>query len=110
MTNMEIAQTIQRQLGGRQFAFMTGAKQFTGGENWLSFRLPGGNFTRNGINYVKITLAPSDTYTVEFKRIRGMKVMDVSTHEDIYNDMLMDCFRRETGLETRMPRLAGVGA
>ncbi len=104
-----IAQTILRQLGMNVFVSMTGARQFTNHGNALAFKLPS-SFAKNGINYVKITLEPSDTYTVEFKRIRGMKVTDVSMHEDIYNDSLLDLFRRETGLETRMPRLAEVGA
>lgn len=104
-----IAQTILRQMGGRTLTIMTGARNFIDHGNALSFRLPSG-FARNGINYVKITLDPSDTYTVEFSRIRGASVKEVSRHEDIYNDMLMDCFRRETGLETRMPRIQGVNA
>jgi len=106
MTDTSIAQTILRQLGGNVFTTMTGARQFTNHGNALSFKLPS-NFAKNGINYCKITLELSDTYTVEFKRIRGMKVNDVSRHDDIYNDSLTDLFRRETGLETRMPRFVG---
>lgn len=109
MTDTTIAQTILRQLGGNTFMMMTGAKQPTAGPSWLSFRMPSG-FAKNGINFVRITLEPSDTYKVEFQRIRGLKITTVSTHEDIYNDQLCELFRRETGLETRMPRFAGASA
>jgi hypothetical protein len=41
---------------------MTGAKNFAGSENSLSFRIPGSGFAGDGINAVHITLDPSDTY------------------------------------------------
>jgi hypothetical protein len=103
-TDITIANTILSQLGGRRFSMMTGAKNFCGTADSLSFRIPG-TMTRNRINYVKITLTPSDTYTVVFMVIRGMTVKEVATHEDIYNDMLCELFRNVTGLETRMPRV-----
>jgi hypothetical protein len=34
----------------------------------LTFRLPA-NFANGGINYVRISLEPSDTYTVRFARL-----------------------------------------
>lgn len=36
--NQEIAETILRQLGGRRFAMMTGAKDFIITKNELSFK------------------------------------------------------------------------
>ena len=113
---MDIAKTIYEQLGGNKFAFITGAKNFIGnkGENWLSFRIG-----RNGskANYVKITLSPMDTYTVEFKRISmprfNSKTLSFSEYketliakrEDVYCDQLQDVFTEVTGLVTRMPRV-----
>ena len=100
--NMQIAKTILEQLGGRKFTFMCGVKHAAAIERGLSFRIPG-TMTRNRINYVKITLEPSDTYKVDFGVIRGHTYKIVSTHDDIYCDDLAELFRSETGLETRMP-------
>lgn len=104
--NQQIAKTILEQLGGRAFVLMTGAKNFVAGESDVSFRLPGGGgFCKDGINAVNITLMPNDTYKVSFKRIRGGKVTEVSSHDDVYFDQLPEIFRDATGLETRMPRM-----
>ena len=113
---MDIAKTIYEQLGGNGFAFITGAKNFIGnkGENWLSFRIG-----RNGskANYVKITLSPMDTYTVEFKRITMPRLSRktwtyseyketlIEKREGVYCDQLQDVFTEVTGLVTRMPRV-----
>lgn len=104
MTDMTIANTILQQLGGRRFSIMTGAKNFCGTANSLSFRIPG-TLTRNRINAVRITLDPSDTYTVVFMVIRAMKMKEIATHEDVYCDCLCELFRDVTGLETRMPNI-----
>jgi hypothetical protein len=101
-TDTTIATTILDQLGGRRFIAMTGARNFIAGANDLSFRIPG-TMTRRRINAVRITLEPTDTYSVVFFAIRGVTVKEVSKHEDIYADMLGELFRDVTGLETRMP-------
>jgi len=99
-----IAQTILAQLGGHKFTVMTGAKSLSSHpEGALSFRIPGGGgFAKSGINYVKVTLTPRDTYTVEFSRIRARQVTRVAQAEDIYADQLRDVFTRETGLRTSL--------
>jgi hypothetical protein len=108
-TDMTVAQTILEQLGGNRFKVMTGAKNFIGHNDGLSFRLPGaGGFCKNGINYVFIKLEPSDTYTVTFSRIRGMKSTQVAQHNDIYFDALKDCISRETGLALSMGKVVFV--
>lgn len=109
MTDMTVSKTILQQLGGNRFVAMTGARNLTGHKNALSFRIPG-NMTKKGINWVKITLNPMDTYDLEFGRIRGMRYHCVDRIDGIYDDMLPDSFRRVTGLETRMPRVIGRGA
>jgi hypothetical protein len=97
------AATILEQLGGRRFAFMTGARNFIGSENALSFRLPGaGGFCKDGINAVRVVLDPSDTYTVTFSRVRGTKVTTVAEHADIYCEQLADLVSRTTGLVVRL--------
>lgn len=97
MPSLQVAQTILEQLGGRRFIAMTGASRFLGGEKLLAFRLPS-YFARNGINAVRITLLPSDTYRVEFSRCRATKFVPVSTHDGIYADGLRPLFTAETGL------------
>lgn len=100
---MYIAKTIIEQLGGNRFAIMTGAKHFVGGDNSLSFRLPGGGgFAKGGINAVHVTLDASDTYTLVFSRVRGFKVTEIERVTDVYCDALQAVFTRATGLQTSL--------
>lgn len=101
--NQTVGQIILSQLGGNRFIVMTGAKNFVGSENGLTFRLPGaGGFCKDNINCVRITLMPTDTYKMEFIRIRGTKVTTVSQVEDIYCDDLCRIFTMKTGLRTSL--------
>ena len=97
-----VARTILEQLGGRRFMVMTGAKNFVGGNNSLTFRLPGKNFCKQSINSVQITLDPSDTYTVTFARIRGIDVKVIAMHRDVYVENLRSLFTEVTGLDTHL--------
>lgn len=84
---------------GRKTLFMLGAKDFTaGGELHLNFRIRG----RSPVNLIQINLDPSDTYTVRFSRVRGLKVTKVAEHDDIYADQLHGLIERVTGLATTM--------
>jgi hypothetical protein len=96
---MQVAQTILQQLGGRRFLAMTGAKFLVGGDNFLMFKLPR---AKDGINKVRITLNASDTYDLDFFRLRGTKVSQVAHVEDIYNDQLQEIFTQHTGLYTSL--------
>ena len=98
MTDLTISKIILEQLGGGRFARFVGASNFVGGESSLTFTLKLGGFNRNAVRYVRITLTPADVYRVEFIGRNG-KVK--STAEDIYCDMLQDCFLQHTGLFTR---------
>src|SRR5574337_1560381 len=71
---MKPAEIILEQLGGRRFVKMTGASLLMDGGTYLSFRLPGKNFCKQDINYVRIELTPMDVYNMVFCRIRGDKV------------------------------------
>jgi len=99
----EIATTILQQLGGNKFKVMIGAKNIFSCDNnrALSFQLPS-RFAANGINYVKITLDPSDTYIMYFGKIAKRTLTEVATYTDIYCDMLQAMFTRETGLDTHL--------
>jgi hypothetical protein len=98
---MQVAKTILEQLGGNRFAMMTGAKNFVGSADSLSFKLPS-NFAKSGINFVRVTLDPSDTYTVKFLKIRGAKVTEIETREMVYCDTLQSTFKAVTGLDTHL--------
>src|ERR1039458_2411264 len=96
--DIQVAQTILNQLGGAQFAALTGARNFVSGADFLQFSLPSG--AKSHINKVRITLDPSDTYTVEFfnLNLRAGLCSLVSERSDIYCDNLQDLFESETGL------------
>jgi hypothetical protein len=96
--NMLVPKEILRQLGGNKFQVMTGAKNFMGDKNRLAFSIPK---AKNGINFVQITLMPTDTYQVEFgKKSRSAQVgyKKIKIYNDIFNDMLQDVFVKETGI------------
>ena len=99
----EVAKTILSQLGGNRFSAMTGAKNFVGSADSLSFTLPGGGgFCRDGINVVRVVLTPADLYDVEFIRRRGSKIKTVKKVEAIFFDQLRPTFEQATGLRTSL--------
>lgn len=98
---MTVAKTILAQLGGNQFVALTGAKDFLGGVDFLKMKV-GKN--SKGVTHVKITLDPSDTYTMEFMKWNAKK-LEMSTiykTDGIYCDMLQDIFEEHTGLYTTL--------
>ena len=99
---VQIAKTILEQLGGNRFKAMTGANRFVALESGLHFRIPGGGFTKNGINSVTIILDWSDTYTVRFERVRGIKSTQINELSLVYDDQLQGLFEEETGLRTSL--------
>lgn len=101
--SQEIAKVILSQLGGNKFITMTGARNLfslTEQLGGLSFKLP--KFSGVKVNYVKIVLNSSDLYDVEFGRIYGNKYTVISKHSDIYCDMLVELFEKETGLLAKL--------
>lgn len=97
---MTIAHTILAQLGGKRFAAMTGARGFTDGGDFLSFRIPQ---AKGGVNYVKVVLDEGrDLYRMEFGRIRAHAFDKLAVHSDLYWDQLAEVFERETGLYTKL--------
>lgn len=105
---MSVAKTISESLGGGTL-FMLGAKNLVDHGDGLSFRVRGSK----RVNYVKITLDPSDTYSVEFKKIGrapSFKVTEVSDFSMVYVDRLHDLIESETGLYTRMPTVRRMGS
>lgn len=100
MTDLTIANTIAQQLGGlKPLTFMTGAKDFVGGERSLQFRLPIIQRT------MRITLTDTDDYTIELFVIRGTSTRLAGKRTGIYCEQLQEVFRSMTGLENRTVRL-----
>jgi hypothetical protein len=97
MSNLQTATTILSQLGGRRFIAMTGAKNFVGDASTLMFSVPAGK-----VNKVRVTLDASDTYTVEFYKVRGVDVAKRASHSGVYFDQLRAIFEAETGLRTSL--------
>lgn len=97
-TANEVATTILNQMGGmRRLKMMIGAKNFEVVSNGVLFSWPSKQPSTG--NRVRITLDPSDTYTVEFSTVRGVALAKaVKKYTDIYNDSLVDIFERQTGL------------
>lgn len=88
-----IANVILAQLGGSgRLSMMIGAKNFIDHNGALSFKV-GRN--GKGVNYVKITLDASDTYTVEFRFVRGVSTNNLkSKAKGIYADQLKGVIER----------------
>jgi len=99
MANQEVAKIILQQLGGHKFMTMTGAKNFISTEDSLSFKIPK---SLKNINHVRITLAPNDTYTMDFLAIRGLNPKVVGRFENVHFDLLHDIFTSATGLYTHL--------
>lgn len=92
-----VAITILRQLGGAvMLSMMIGAKNFIAGNDHLSFK-----FSNKGAgkpNHIKVTLHPSDTYSVQFGRIWGLDFKVLETVEGVYCDNLKSIIEDRTGL------------
>ncbi len=106
--HMQIANTILEQLGGRRFVAMTGAKNLIGGHDGLgslTMKLPPCGFKKTvrgkAITHVRITLTPSDVYTVETLNVKQTGNTTLETANDVYCDTLQDQFLSMTGLMTR---------
>lgn len=100
--NNQVAQTIYQQLGAGRFAVMTGAKQFVASEKSLTFKLPGGAFSKQ-IKCISITLDPSDTYTVKTYTAKGVRTCIAErTLTGVYCDSLQRLITELTGLATHL--------
>lgn len=107
MDHLEVAKTILSQLGGSRFVVMTGAKYLTAGQDGLgslTMKLPS-RLTINRATHCRITLMPSDTYTVQTFKVMTRKgathYTPLDRDSDVYCDGLQDSFLHLTGLMTR---------
>jgi hypothetical protein len=89
-----VADTIRQQIGQRAL-YMLGAKNLVGDHNSLTFRI-GRN--AKSITHVRVTLDPSDTYTVETLRATVSSNKVLSKVSDIYVDQLRSTIAHATGM------------
>ena len=94
-----IAKSILQQLGGNKFIAMTGAKNLGFTNNGLQMKI-GRN--SKGITHVIISLKSTDTYDVEFIKMRGVNRKVVKKLKGVYADQLGKIFTKFTGLRTRL--------
>lgn len=103
--NMQIANAILQQLGGGRFVTMTGARDVFAIDAGLQFKMPA-RFAKDGINFVKIELAESDTYTMTFGKVYTSKGMpeykEICVEPLVYADSLQATFTSCTGLDTHL--------
>lgn len=95
MTDLTVAKTILAQLGGERFVMMTGATNFVGGADSLTFKV-GSNPKR--VTHVRVTLTPDDLYDVTFfKAGKGPQSQD-----GIHREMLQEVIGANIGLYTTL--------
>ena len=87
-----------KQLGGRRFMAMTGAKNFAVGPKGMSFKI--GRNSKN-VNYVRIDLK-NDLYDMEFIQMRAGKLKVKSKEKGVYADQLQKMFTKNTGMYTSL--------
>jgi hypothetical protein len=91
-----VANTIFEQLGRNKLVAMIGAYALSFTEKSLTFRFKAHAY--NGINAIRVTLAPTDTYTVEFISVRGATIKTKAIFDDVYADSLKPLIESTTGL------------
>ena len=100
MSNLIVAETILKTLGGNKFCMMTGAKNLAGDENSLSMRI--GRNSSNS-NYLKITLNSMDLYDMKFAKLTRMgELKSVKEYDNVYNDSMVEVFEKHTGMYTKL--------
>jgi len=94
---MNIARTIQTQLGGA--LVMMGAFNLIDHGDALSFKFRGSRKA----NYLKITLAGDDTYTMDFLKLgRNFSIKEVASFSGVYASNVKSVIESTTGLYTSL--------
>lgn len=97
MSDTTVANTILDQMGGAgKIRVMVGVKTFIASENGVSFQFKGSR----KMNTVRITLDPSDTYTMTLYKFmpKKMELKKIVEFGGLFWDQLKPVFERETGL------------
>lgn len=100
----EQAKTVLSQMGGiGKLIAMVGAKDFLRGTNndtglpYLAFKFKGAKH----VNYIRITLEPTDVYTVFFGNVKGLTFRPGCEFVGVHADRLIPTFEQHTGLYLR---------
>lgn len=102
----QIAVTILRQIGGKQFIVMTGSHDLINLGNGLRMSLCRNKTSANRLEIIYD--AGADLYNVRFYRQSFSrktfvgKIKDIKTYEGVYCDMLEDIFTDVTGMHLYM--------
>lgn len=96
---MQVAQQILKQLGGKKFLAMTGAKNLMSTENGLRMNLPK---NQSGATVLSIELNSLDLYEMTFLKVRNYQPIEVKKTTGLYFDMLQPEFTKTTGFNTNL--------
>ena len=100
------ADTILEQLGGsRVLNTMLGIKSLGVLESTKTLTIKFKVVGREGCNTIVIRLDPSDTYTLQFWKCRGLQIKLLTTISDVYAEQLISTCEEVTGLAFRVPRV-----
>lgn len=86
-----IGANILQQLGGQRFQSLTGARDFVWQNDGIAFRVPR---TGSGIAYIRITVAPNDTYSVTFLDKHSVEIVRI---DDLCADALRATMAQHIG-------------
>ena len=100
------ANIILEQLGGsRVLNTMLGIKSLVASETTKTLTIKFKAVGREGVNTIVIRLDPSDTYTLQFWKCRGLQIKLLTTISDVYAEQLISTCEEVTGLAFRVPRV-----
>lgn len=104
MNNLEIANEIMKQIGGKKFMAMTGAKNIVAIEKGVQFKFQGSNVATNCVIKLGETFLTNDLYIMEFWKINASKgtCVKVAEFEGLYSDQIENTFGEVTRLATRL--------
>ena len=100
------ADTVLEQLGGRStLDIMLGIKSLGVLESTNTLTIKFKAKGREGINTIVIRLDPSDTYTLQFWKCRGLQTKLLMECSDVFADDLISTCEEVTGLAFRIPKV-----
>ena len=104
--NTNFADIILEQLGGsRVLNTMLGIKSLTASEATKTLTIKFKAAGREGVNTIVIRLAPSDTYSLEFWKCRGLQTKLLMECSDVFAEDLISTCEEVTGLAFRIPKV-----
>jgi len=99
----EFASELLKQLGGRRFTAMTGARNIMYDTKKKSVSMKFGKVAKGKSNHVKITLDPSDNgYDMEFGYVRGTTFKVMKKLDNVPPANLQRTITQYTGLDTHL--------